>query len=214
MYFYIYNRTENLNKPIAEFSNSETPTSMSQALLKIALHHYNKIKVLGLTETQIENIEIAKGTHGKPYFPQFTSKESDKPSIFFSISHSGPWWGCIFSDIPVGLDLEDCQWKRNKTRNFETIAKRFFTKDEYDFVMETGKHSFYDLWVRKEAYIKMKGTGLSEGLASFQLLEKGKLAEKIEGAYFTEIHVMDDVKIVFCAKEKRELHQIYDINGG
>ena len=119
---------------------------------------------------------------GKPFFP-------DLPQIHFSLSHSGEYIACAFSDEEVGLDLQECS--RPRTSIFR-IAKRFFSQAEYEAILalsadkaaescinDSGSDSpgnpddpeclslFYRLWSIKEAYLKYIGCGLSGELNSF-----------------------------------------------
>jgi phosphopantetheinyl transferase len=119
---------------------------------------------------------------GKPFFP-------DLPQIHFSLSHSGEYIACAFSDEEVGLDLQECS--RPRTSIFR-IAKRFFSQAEYEAILalsadkaaescinDSGSDSpgnpddpeclslFYRLWSIKEAYLKYLGCGLRGGLDGY-----------------------------------------------
>lgn len=105
----------------------------------------------------------------------FTKNKYKKPflsvpgTLFFNISHSGTWVVAAFSKyVEVGIDVE-----KIKKTDF-SIAKRFFSKDEYHYIMETPdeyRHEvFYDLWTLKESYIKAVGKGLYQGLDTFSIL--------------------------------------------
>lgn len=214
MYLYYYKRTEHPSRMDKK--------ELSHGLLKKALKDYNDRIKLGLNYVTIENLTIMNGPHGKPYFPELMEGKIGKHKpVFFSISHSGEWWACIVGDVDVGLDLEDLrrlhldeetlkgdnpEWKRGmngKGHRYQAIAKRYFTPDEFEYVLTHGTESFFDLWVRKEAYIKLKGTGLSEGLSSFHLLKDDQLMEKLNDAHIQEIKLASGVKAAFCSKEER-----------
>jgi phosphopantetheinyl transferase len=119
---------------------------------------------------------------GKPFFP-------DLPQIHFSLSHSGEYIACAFSDEEVGLDLQECS--RPRTSIFR-IAKRFFSQAEYEAILalsadkaaescinDSGSDSpgnpddpeclslFYRLWSIKEAYLKYLGWGLRGGMNGY-----------------------------------------------
>ncbi|WP_051280083.1 4'-phosphopantetheinyl transferase family protein [Anaerovorax odorimutans] len=214
MYIYYYNRERDKNSKI-KVSNQKN----SHMFLKEALKDYIKRKQFGYRQEYINNIKIEKGLHGKPYFSNLKQygSESLKP-ISFSISHSGNYWACIIGEIEVGIDIEvvnNINCKSNdilmKTRNYEAIAKRFFTRNEYEFVKKYGSDAFLEIWTRKEAYIKQKGTGFSEGLNTFEVIESGKYAEKVKGIYINKIDLTHGIKAVYCTKEKKQVKDIINL---
>lgn len=82
---------------------------------------------------------------GKPYLKGF-------PNFQFNISHSEDLCAVAFSNKPIGVDVE-----KHRKVNLE-IAKRYFNQEEKNFVTDT--LSFFYVWTRKEAYLKMTGEGL------------------------------------------------------
>ncbi|WBW96393.1 4'-phosphopantetheinyl transferase family protein [Oceanirhabdus sp. W0125-5] len=106
-----------------------------------------------------EKISFIKGINGKP--------ELNKPysNIKFNYSHSGDWIVCAVSEFNVGIDVE-------QIKDIDmAIAERFFSKIEYDDLMELREDKqleyFYDLWTLKESYIKWDGRGLAIPLRDF-----------------------------------------------
>ncbi len=92
------------------------------------------------------------GPKGKPYF-------KDCP-LFFSISHSGDYVFCVFSEQEVGADIQ-----YRKPGAGERIMKRMFTKAEREAIQhcespEEWEVLFYRYWTRKEAYGKLTGEGI------------------------------------------------------
>lgn len=83
-----------------------------------------------------------------------------------SISHSATSVLVAYSlDGPVGVDIE--AWK---SRQVYALVQRYFHADELNTYNNLAEHRklawFYDLWCRKEAVLKLKGTGISaEALA-------------------------------------------------
>ncbi len=92
---------------------------------------------------------------GKPYLEGF-------PDFQFNISHSGDLCAVAFADCPVGVDIET-----HREVNLK-IAERYFSKREKDYV--NNNISFFYVWTRKEAYLKMLGIGL-KGLSGCDVLE-------------------------------------------
>lgn len=96
---------------------------------------------------------------GKPYL-------TDYPDIYMNISHSRDYAVCAISDMPVGVDI---QYMREVNLK---IAEHRFTKSEQEYIKssENPKETFYEMWVRKESFVKAVGTGLSMPLDSFSVL--------------------------------------------
>ena len=101
--------------------------------------------------------EIKKGPHGKPYFPG--------TAILFNISHSGDLKILAIAETPVGVDIE-------KVRKADLRVANRFAQTEKDYVLEKdNNYRFFEIWTKKEAYLKCKGTGISGGLDSVNVLE-------------------------------------------
>jgi 4'-phosphopantetheinyl transferase len=93
---------------------------------------------------------------GKPVFRDF-------PQHHFNLSHSGGWVVCALSDQPVGIDLQ-------QMRKSSSPVSRKFTQEEQDWLSAHHPEEFYALWVKKEAYLKYTGAGLTRKLSSFSVL--------------------------------------------
>lgn len=104
------------------------------------------------------------GEQGKPYL-------SGDP-VFFNLSHTRNAIAVAVSHTPVGIDLE-----RVETCPLQ-VADRFFTANERAYICSDlhGRDGrFYEIWTKKEAYIKYSGKGLSVALPSFDVLENKTL---------------------------------------
>lgn len=97
---------------------------------------------------------------GKPFF-------KDSP-IHFNVSHSGKYWVCAMSLVPVGIDIQE----HIPGRNVKAIADRFFTTREADFLFADGYEHFYDIWAAKESYVKLTGTGIADSFDKFSVVGK------------------------------------------
>lgn len=109
------------------------------------------------------------GPFGKPYLAEWKS-------LFFNLSHSGELAVCAVADREVGIDI---QQKRGLSQR---IADRFFTEQEKAALKQAlpGKKEdlFYRIWSAKEAYIKLTGQGLGQGLATFTAdVENGRILD-------------------------------------
>ena len=118
---------------------------------------------LGLND--LDN-EIAVDEHGKPYFANARDR-------YFNISHSHDRVMCAIGDVPVGCDVQKIGHKSERGMK---LAKRFFTKEEFEKLMSIEDESernrfFFEMWTLKESYIKCVGKGLGIALDSFSVLE-------------------------------------------
>lgn len=101
----------------------------------------------------------------------YTYDENGKPknnSFFFSISHSGEYAVCAAAQNPVGVDIQHM-----REVNLE-LAKRFFAADEFDYVKngDNIKERFFEIWTKKEAYVKLYGMGIGADFSDFSVLSE------------------------------------------
>lgn len=142
--------------------------------------------------------DITKSEHGKPFLP--------KVNLDYNVSHSGLLWVCVVSKQQIGIDIQEV-----REAKYEDIAKRFFTPDEFHYVELWGQEGFFDIWVRKEAYVKFLGQGFAgEGFSNFSVLdEKGDLKDTIgEGEKSSVVIIPDmgfDIKCAICTKKEESL---------
>jgi len=83
-----------------------------------------------------------------------------------SVSHSGDIAVCAVASEAggaIGIDVETTEPTEGAS-----IAQRYFTPSESRWVSADPDARFRQLWVLKEAYLKMLGVGLSGGLASLE----------------------------------------------
>ena len=87
--------------------------------------------------------------------------------LHFNVSHSADWVCVAIGRSELGVDIEriltDCDW--------ETIAETFFHPKERELLrtarLEARRETFFEIWTRKEAYLKGIGLGLSGDPSSF-----------------------------------------------
>lgn len=122
------------------------------------------VRLVACSRLNLRNTDLVfiKNQYNKPFL-------SIAGNLLFNISHSGRWVVAAFSEyVDVGVDVEEI-----KKTDFG-IAKRFFSKDEYRYIMERPEkcrhETFYDLWTLKESYIKAVGKGMYQGLDTFSIL--------------------------------------------
>ena len=112
-----------------------------------------------------ESLVFAEGAHGKPELAQVVA-----PGLQFNLSHSdtlglvGWAWGRA-----IGVDIE--RWR--PMRDEEALVRRFFSVSENqaysDCLPLARSAAFFNIWTRKEAYVKAVGRGLGLPLDSFDV---------------------------------------------
>lgn len=128
---------------------------------KLSLFAEIIVRIIICQKLNVNNSKLVfeKNEYGKPYIKGYTN-------LYYNISHTRNAIVVAFSDKPVGVDIE-------KVKHIESqIAKRFFTFEEQMYISKypekIDKH-FYEVWTKKEAYIKYLGQGLSIKLNSFNV---------------------------------------------
>lgn len=113
---------------------------------------------------------IQKTPSGKPYLPQH--------EYYFSLSHSGAYAACAFSNAPIGCDLEAFrkQLPKSLRKIFSPQEMQLFTalqeEERCDF--------FFRLWTGKESVSKFLGKGLTLPFHSFSVMQDDGLKNCIE----------------------------------
>lgn len=112
----------------------------------------------------ISDYEIIYNEYNKPYL------KNEK--IYFNISHSNGTIVLVISDKEIGVDVEYFVYK-------ESVVRKYFTNNEQNEILNsTNKvYDFTRIWVMKEAFVKMKGIGISYGLINVYTT---KIKEQIE----------------------------------
>ena len=101
------------------------------------------------TGLSLREIEFARGTHGKPYLVG--------SSLQFSLSHTKGAVCAAFSDKEVGVDIE-----RRDRHVSEAVKNRVLSDRER--LLCSGSEDFIKAWVRKEAFLKRLGVGITRDL--------------------------------------------------
>ena len=148
-----------------EIRTLENITALSKAELRRAEHRcgIELLYELLWKHFKIKEPVIKKSEGGKPYI--------DENGVFFNISHSNGVIACVVSDNEVGIDIELIDSKQKN--EFLTIAERFFTPSEIDFVREAENvnEAFYRVWTRKEAFAKLNDIPLSKVFSHDTMLD-------------------------------------------
>lgn len=123
------------------------------------------------------------GEHEKPFLQEY-------PHIHFSISHCKEAVGCIVSLRPCGLDVE-----RIRTAQPALVAHTM-NEEEQRAIAEAivPEVAFTSLWTRKEAVLKLKGTGVAADL------QKALMPTEMAGISVRTV-VKDAYVYSFCGAE-------------
>lgn len=157
----------------SQFSDEE---KIRAERFKFAIHRSRFIASHGFVRTVLANylkiepdtIEYKKGEHGKPYLAE--TNLSDNHNLQFNLSHTEDVaLLAITQGVEVGVDIECSERKTD----WQGIVQRFFTESEQKVLFalpeDQQKAAFFELWTRKEAYMKVLGTGLSLAPTKFSL---------------------------------------------
>lgn len=125
-----------------------------------------------LINTKPGELHFSYREHCKPYI---NNKFYNKP-IEFNVSHSGDYvLIAITLTHQLGVDIE----KINSAIEYHSLAKRFFSEYEINdlnnYEQSERRDAFYRCWVRKEAFIKAEGSGVSFGLDRFTVTLEEKI---------------------------------------
>ena len=103
------------------------------------------------------DVKISIGEFGKPYLPDYSS-------VHFIISHSGKFVACAVYNKQIGIDIQKITPYRSDIA-FRTCSNSELLqiKSSYDKSTE-----FTKIWTVKEAYLKMLGLGIVQGLKTIE----------------------------------------------
>jgi len=96
--------------------------------------------------------------HDKPFMQNVSGNRIE--GVDFSISHCKNAIAVVLSDRPVGVDVESFRHAE------EPLLKRTMNPEEQEEVRTAADpaEAFTHLWTRKEAVLKLRGTGLVDNL--------------------------------------------------
>lgn len=151
---------ERWEKTIRPLKEEDRKTELAAWLLL-----YQALKEWGISEEKINTDgAYCYGEHGKPM------RKEEK--VCFNLSHSGKYVLCAISETEIGCDIEkikEVKWK---------LAKRFFSKKEYDFLEKRKEDKEL---IKQENIEEQEKTGIQQNI------DKQKVQEEIkENAYTVE----------------------------
>jgi 4'-phosphopantetheinyl transferase len=170
--------TMNLLNFVSEEKQSKLKRYSFPVDRKLSLYAEILVRPQAMHLLKLNNDEIVFGMneYSKPVL-------SGHPSFHFNISHTRNAIAVAFSNDEVGVDIE-----KIKSPDFQ-ISKRFFTSSEHDYIFshKNPNRAFYEIWTKKEAYIKCLGMGLAQPLKSFDVLDDKTIKTMYLGEYIISI---------------------------
>ncbi len=142
--------------------------------LFIASHGFLHAILARYIDAPESGIEFFHKEYGKP----FIVDEQNRNNIQFNLSHSGNLAIlAVCKNQQLGIDIE---FAERKTQ-WEGIIKRFFTQSEQQKLLalpeEIQKETFFKIWTRKEAHMKVTGQGLHLSPDKFEVSIPPETAE-------------------------------------
>jgi len=106
-----------------------------------------------------DNIIFEQNQYKKPYLKNYND-------FHFNISHTHNSIAVAFSNSEIGVDIE-----KIRERDLQ-IIQRIFSLQEREYILSADNQdmAFYEIWTRKEAYIKYLGKSLFILLKSFDTM--------------------------------------------
>ena len=143
------NRIERIQK--LRFLNDQNISLLSGLLLKYSVSKYINFDINKL------RLYFHYNSNKKPFLKNL-------PSIHFNLSHSGNYIVCAISNQNIGIDIE-----KHVLIDFNNLVNFFHQKEKSEILSNHLKKEkiFYDIWTKKESFVKFIGTGLTIPLNSF-----------------------------------------------
>jgi len=115
-------------------------------------------------DTEPTQIVFESGINNKPYF-------KNNKGLHFNVSHSGNYALIAFSSLDIGVDVEliDTNFDYKQVMSVYNNAEAHYVDTSPNPI-----HTFYTLWIRKEAQLKASAKGIDDDL---------KLVPAINGLY-------------------------------
>lgn len=150
----------------------------------------------GYTSKQWEMVKVQRGPYGKPQLVGY-------PAFCYSLSHSGRWVICGVHSKELGIDIQEMRsWN-------DRLAKRFFSKEEYERLEVAdriqAKQLFFKMWAAKESYAKLTGEGIGKGISQYLTSVEYDHITDTQEHVAAEIRIYEDIPdymICACSREK------------
>jgi len=150
----------------------------------------------------------------------FDYSDNGKPHVIgsdveFNVSHSADWVVLAFGrNLQVGVDVE----KIKRELDLFSIASRYYTPEEVALMTSADDPHmvFFQLWARKEAYVKAQGSGVFRDLKNLRVPLDGNrlpdVAEK-DGWHFHRLEAGSKYAAAVVTDRKLSSVPCYDFGG-
>ena len=101
----------------------------------------------------INDLEMEYNEHGKPFLAQH-------PKVHFNLSHCKKGIAVVVDFAPVGIDIES--FRKGSTSLIHKTMNH--TEAEWINASSDPVEAFTQYWTKKEAVVKLRGTGLTDDL--------------------------------------------------
>ena len=129
--------------------------------LKLHTHARLRQEAARLLHMHPADLIFSKGEHGKPFLTQ-------DAGMHFSLSYTKDAAVIALAEQPIGIDIEKVRPHRMRfTKNLGTPHELSMLRAAPDDLL-----LFYTFWTRKEAWLKLTGSGLTIPLTSFDVWEE------------------------------------------
>lgn len=149
-----------------KFSRDRVSYIMVHGVLRLMLGRH-----LGISP---QAVKITYNSFGRPYISGYSRQ------VFFNLSHSSGISVLAFDPgYEIGVDVE----RIDDEFEYESIVNIFFSKREIRYIQqvkEKSRNRFYEIWTRKEAFLKAEGIGITENL-QVEVLKESIKGNAIKG---------------------------------
>lgn len=147
-----------------------------------------------------DQIEFVSGKNGKPFI------KGDP--VYFNLSHcQGRALIGISFDSHIGVDAEAIK----PIKDLEKITKSFFSDKESKYILKSNNelNAFYEVWTKKEAFLKATGLGIGYPMSNFEVpVGLGEsLNVSLKGAEFQGIWSVQEIEF------EKEFKSAYCVSG-
>ena len=161
-------------------------------ILKVSLEIILRYVVVNKYDINNDNLNISYNKYKRPYL--------NIENIYYSNSYGENCAIIFISNNNIGVDIE-----KLKLPNIN-LAKKFFTNKEFNYVFESynlQKQRFFEIWTKKEAYIKYIGTGFYTKINSFDVINSKY--SKLFNSFILNNHM---VSICMNSKKFFNVHKV------